>query len=606
MMNFLLIIFLCGVIVINAEADSEEIISDITKLSATVHQDLIKDPTVLVVILARNKEHTLPYFLTMFEQLNYPRNRMSLFIRSDHNGDATITVLEDWLLENQHKYHSANVKLDRKSESSYSNEKSPVEWTEDRFDHMIRLKEQALNIGRKMWVDYILYLDCDVFLTNPNVLRLLMLEDKPIFAPMLNSLATYTNFWGGMTEEYWYKRTDTYIPILERKEKGCFAVPMVHSCVFVDLTRKASDLLTFNPKNVSGFPDIPTDDIITFALSAASIGMDMHVCNMEIYGYIPPPVDEDQKPDLDFRQILSIKLEILVEYPEVPVSPLLKKYTPPLPSVDKMGFSHQYLINLNRRPDRRERMENMFKLLGLDVEHWSAVDGKQLNASYLQQIGVHQMDSYKDPWSKRDMTYGEIGCFLSHYFVWDDIVKNGYEEVIVFEDDIRFEPYFREKIDWMMKEAKKFTDWDLIYVGRKKLKNADESWVDGSEMLVHVEYSYWTLCYILSQRGASKLLAGKPLNNMVPVDEYLPIMFNKHPEEEWMSYFSPRDLEAYSAAPLIVFPIRYTGQDGHISDTEESELIDEELGADGELFDEVVDPKGNMELGLNGLNKDEL
>ena len=76
---------------------------------------------------------------------------MSLFVRSDHNQDKTITILEDWLMVNQQKYHSANVKLAKTSEPSYSGEKSPVEWTEQRFKLMIKLKEQALNLARKMW-----------------------------------------------------------------------------------------------------------------------------------------------------------------------------------------------------------------------------------------------------------------------------------------------------------------------------------------------------------------------------------------------------------------------------------------------------------------------
>lgn len=38
-----------------------------------------KPPTVLVSILVRNKQHTLPYFLSHFEDLNYPKNRMSLW-----------------------------------------------------------------------------------------------------------------------------------------------------------------------------------------------------------------------------------------------------------------------------------------------------------------------------------------------------------------------------------------------------------------------------------------------------------------------------------------------------------------------------------------------
>jgi len=38
----------------------------------------------------------------------------------------------------------------------------------------------------------------------------------------------------------------------------------------------------------------------------------------------------------------------------------------------------------------------------------------------------------------RPMTMGEIGCFLSHYFIWKDMIDKGYKEIIVFEDDLRF------------------------------------------------------------------------------------------------------------------------------------------------------------------------
>lgn len=69
------------------------------------------------------------------------------------------------------------------------------------------------------------------------------------------------------------------------------------------------------------------------------------------------------------------------------------------------------------------------------------------------------------------------------------------------------------------------------YVGRKRLqvKNS-ERWVQGTKNLVHPDYSYWTLGYALSLQGAKKLLEAKPLSKMLPVDEFLPIMFNKHPK----------------------------------------------------------------------------
>lgn len=54
--------------------------------------------------------------------------------------------------------------------------------------------------------------------------------------------------------------------------------------------------------------------------------------------------------------------------------------------------------------------------------------------------------------------------------------------------------------------------------------------VDGVNNLVEADYSYWTLGYVLSLQGATKLLDAKPFSKMLPVDEFLPVMFNKHPK----------------------------------------------------------------------------
>ena len=66
------------------------------------------------------------------------------------------------------------------------------------------------------------------------------------------------------------------------------------------------------------------------------------------------------------------------------------------------------------------------------------------------------------------------------------------------------------------------------YLGRKRLNAPDESWLTDS--LVFPHYSYWTLSYLLSHAGAVKLLNQRPLEKLIPVDEYLPVMFDRHPE----------------------------------------------------------------------------
>ena len=68
------------------------------------------------------------------------------------------------------------------------------------------------------------------------------------------------------------------------------------------------------------------------------------------------------------------------------------------------------------------------------------------------------------------------------------------------------------------------------YLGRKRLVEQDEPFVTGATSLVSVGYSYWTLCYMITLDGAKKLMNADPLSKLIPVDEFLPIMFDRHPE----------------------------------------------------------------------------
>ncbi|NWI62784.1 GT251 galactosyltransferase, partial [Todus mexicanus] len=60
--------------------------------------------------------------------------------------------------------------------------------------------------------------------------------------------------------------------------------------------------------------------------------------------------------------------------------------------------------------------------------------------------------------------------------------------------------------------------WDLIYIGRKRMQvERPEKPVPRVRNLVVADYSYWTLGYVLSLRGARKLLDARPLAKMLPV-----------------------------------------------------------------------------------------
>ena len=75
-----------------------------------------------------------------------------------------------------------------------------------------------------------------------------------------------------------------------------------------------------------------------------------------------------------------------------------------------------------------------------------------------------------------------------------------------------------------------------------------------------------------------------------------------HFQQSWADQYESRTLNAYSAAPLIVYPTHYTGDEGYISDTEESDIIFEDQSEESN----VSIMKSEIEVGINLLTKDEL
>ncbi|XP_041736833.1 procollagen galactosyltransferase 1-like [Coregonus clupeaformis] len=529
-------------------------------------------PRVLIALVCRNSEHSLPYFLGTIERLNYPKDRVAIWVATDHNVDNTTAILRDWLVKVQKLYHYVEWRP-QEEPTEYQDADSPKQWTNLRYAHVMKLRQAALDSAREMWADYFMVVDCDNLLTNPNVLWKLIKENKTIVAPMLESRAAYSNFWCGMTSQGYYKRTPAYIPMRKQVRKGCFAVPMVHSTFLIDLRKESSRQLAFHPPH----PDYSWafDDIIVFAFSARMADVQMFLCNRETYGYFPVPLRAHNSLTDEADSFLHSLLEVNVRNPHV----LPSEHIPaPRKIQDKLGFDEVFMINLKKRPDRRDRMLRTLYEQEIACKVIQAVDGKAMNISEINALGIHMLPGYSDPYHGRPLTKGELGCFLSHYNIWKEIAERGLKSSLVIEDDLRFEVFFKRRLMNLMSEVEsQGLDWDLIYIGRKRMQvDRPEKSVPNIHNLVEADYSYWTLGYMMSLQGAQKLLRAEPLKRILPVDEFLPVMFNKHPVSDYMEQFEERDLKAFSAEPLLVFPTHYTGDAGYISDTETSVVWDNE------------------------------
>uniref|UniRef100_A0A8D2LTN3 Cerebral endothelial cell adhesion molecule n=1 Tax=Varanus komodoensis TaxID=61221 RepID=A0A8D2LTN3_VARKO len=526
---------------------------------------------------------------------------------TDHNIDNTTEMLHEWLTAVESQYRDV-VFRSVEEPSSYPDELGPKHWTSERFEHLMRLKQDALDFARSEEADYILFADTDCILTDNQTLRFLIAQNQSVVAPMLESQTYYSNFWCGITPQGYYRRTADYFPTKNRQRLGCFAVPMVYATFLIDLKRGDTAGLAFHPPH----PQYtwPFDDIIVFAYSCQATGAQMYLCNTRQFGFINVPMKSHESLEDERINFVHLILEAMVDGP--PMLPSRHVYLPPKQPT-KIGFDEVFLINLVRRPDRKERMLAALLELEIDSVVVPAVDGSALNSSDIKKLGVDLLPGYYDPFAGRTLTKGEVGCFLSHHRVWQEVrVARGLERSIVLEDDVRFEAYFKKRLLRLMAEVEQVQlDWDLIYLGRKQVNSEDEAPVEDVRNLVVPEYSYWTLAYVISQQGAQKLLDAQPISKMLPVDEFLPIMYDKHPNEEYKKHFSQRDLRAFSVHPLLAYPTHYTGDAQWMSDTETSTIWNDDSqktdwsGSQKTLKDVRV-PRGTSGQSFHPTSRDEL
>jgi collagen beta-1,O-galactosyltransferase len=321
------------------------------------------EPTVQLTIFVRNKALYLPYFFGLIDEIDYPKRRISLYVRGDHCADDSLDITKDWVENVRPLYARLDVVLDGTT-SGFPTESSPFEWHERRYQQMVELKEEAFDAAKESRRDFIFFVDADNLLVNKNVLRDLIDAEKTIVAPMLDSPTAYSNFWGDVTEHFFYKRSDNYFDIRNRDDIGIFPVPMVHSTMLIDLRKRESALLTFKPN--PGYKE-EYDDIIIFAFNAKWHKIQMWILNLEDYGKLPTPLEADGNFDDEFDSFHELMRETSKEagIDDAPI--LVSQFLTPKFPKDKMGFDQIYVINLKRRENRRLRMEFYLDNLGKKI-----------------------------------------------------------------------------------------------------------------------------------------------------------------------------------------------------------------------------------------------
>ena len=150
---------------------------------------------------------------------------------------------------------------------------------------------------------------------------------------------------------------------------------------------------------------------------------------------------------------------------------------------------------------RRLKIQHEFAKHNITYEFIDAVNGNYLSKQDLQKYYSPFQTLFCSP---HFLSGGEIGCYLSHVYCWEKIVNERLNKVLILEDDVSIGEDFFD----VMNNIDKFpSDWDRInFITDVDQIDIRISVTDNSNVSV---FSFWnnrTAAYLLSKKGASKLL----------------------------------------------------------------------------------------------------
>ena len=135
------------------------------------------------------------------------------------------------------------------------------------------------------------------------------------------------------------------------------------------------------------------------------------------------------------------------------VCSLVNKYSKDILETYSIGLSGSTDLMYAREVSKYLGTEHK-EILVTEDEFFNAIDGQNLTDEYMKNNEYDTLNEWIDPFHKRKITKGEIGCSLSHYGVYDKAFSMDHEITLILEDDTEFVRNYNELfndlnvIDW--------------------------------------------------------------------------------------------------------------------------------------------------------------
>lgn len=230
---------------------------------------------VTIAILAKDKAHTLPLYLSCIEQQTWPKDKSYLYIRTNNNNDDTKNILQEWVDRVGTRY--AGVFFDSTDVVEQVQNYKQHEWNSERFKVLGKIRQDSVDWSHRHRSHYFVA-DCDNFIC-PDTIEKMVETNLPIVAPLLkvDDNHFYANYHAAVDENGYYASSPFYHFILNHQIRGLIELPVVHCTYFI--RHEVSDKMSYDDGSYRY-------EYVIFSDNARKQNITQYIDNRKMYGRI--------------------------------------------------------------------------------------------------------------------------------------------------------------------------------------------------------------------------------------------------------------------------------------------------------------------------------
>ena len=165
-------------------------------------------------------------------------------------------------------------------------------------------------------------------------------------------------------------------------------------------------------------------------------------------------------------------------------------------------------------PERKKQFLHLKKNLP-QLKAFPAIMGNVLTKKDIQSLLKKKI---LDRWSIYLSSQGQIGCYLSHLQILKNFVLSKQKYCLIFEDDIHLKKNFKIDLRDALQECPE--DWDLLYLYANPNQKKLSTYIKGKKYILKAPRLWHTCAYLVSQKGAKKIINNIQPMRANPIDEY--------------------------------------------------------------------------------------